>query len=102
MAKEKVIVRRLEAIENLGNMDILCSDKTGRLTPGSVTLQAYLDASGGSSAQVLRWGSINSTLETGKRNMLDEGFAISSASRECASGYRFGTYVELATRGLHQ
>jgi len=38
-----VIVKRLEAIENLGNMDILCSDKTGTLTLGAVNLQAHVD-----------------------------------------------------------
>jgi P-type Mg2+ transporter len=71
MAKEKVIVRRLEAIENLGNMDILCSDKTGTLTRGSVTVQAHVDAWGHDSPDVLRWAGINSALETGMQNALD-------------------------------
>ena len=71
MAKEKVIVRRLEAIENLGNMDVLCSDKTGTLTRGSVTVQASLDATGTDAPGVLRWARVNSALETGMRNALD-------------------------------
>ena len=71
MAKEKVIVRRLEAIENLGNMDILCSDKTGTLTRGSVTVQAQVDAWGKDSPDVLRWARVNSALETGMQNALD-------------------------------
>jgi P-type Mg2+ transporter len=71
MAKEKVIVRRLEAIENLGNMDTLCSDKTGTLTRGSVTVQAQVDAWGRDSSEVLRWACINSALETGMQNALD-------------------------------
>jgi len=71
MAKEKVIVRRLEAIENLGNMDVLCSDKTGTLTRGSVTVQAQVDAWGNDAQDVLRWARVNSALETGTQNALD-------------------------------
>jgi P-type Mg2+ transporter len=54
MAREKVIVKRLEAIENLGNMDVLCSDKTGTLTRGAVTLQRHVDPWGTESDAVLR------------------------------------------------
>ena len=85
MANQQVIVRRLEAIENLGNMDTLCSDKTGTLTRGSVTVQAFLDAAGNASQDVLRWAAINSSLETGMRNMLDT--AILAASPPESAGY---------------
>ena len=71
MAKDKVIVKRLEAIENLGNMDVLCSDKTGTLTLGSVVLQTHVDAWGTESAAVLKWACINSALESGIRSPLD-------------------------------
>src|SRR5260370_1237550 len=56
MAREKVIVKRLEAIENLGNMDILCSDKTGTLTLGAVNLQAHVDVAGGEAPEYVGGG----------------------------------------------
>jgi Mg2+-importing ATPase len=71
MAREKVIVRRLEAIENLGNMDVLCSDKTGTLTLGVVTVSSCVDAWGRDSESVLKWACVNSALESGVRSPLD-------------------------------
>ena len=72
MARGKVIVKRLAAIENLGNMDVLCSDKTGTLTRGSVTLGAARRRRGrGVGQDVLRWACVNSALESGMRSPLD-------------------------------
>jgi Mg2+-importing ATPase len=71
MAQGKVIVKRLAAIEHLGNMDILCSDKTGTLTQGVVALSKYVDAKGAQSEEVLRWACVNSALESGIRSPLD-------------------------------
>src|SRR4051794_14891284 len=71
MAQGKVIVKRLAAIEHLGNMDVLCSDKTGTLTRGVVTLGQHVDASGIESEDVLRWACVNSALESGIRSPLD-------------------------------
>jgi len=71
MARQKVIVKRLEAVENLGNMDVMCCDKTGTLTRGAVTLQRHVDPWGSESERVLRWACINSALEMGVRSPLD-------------------------------
>jgi Mg2+-importing ATPase len=66
-----VIVKRLSAIENLGSMDVLCSDKTGTLTRGVLELDAALDADGRASQDVLRDACINARFETGLGNPLD-------------------------------
>jgi Mg2+-importing ATPase len=71
MAHGKVIVKHLSAIENLGTMDVLCSDKTGTLTLGALKMQSAVDALGSSSEDVLRWACINSALEGGVRSPLD-------------------------------
>jgi P-type Mg2+ transporter len=71
MAKKGVIVRRLEAIENLGSMDVLCTDKTGTLTEGVIALSAAVDADGRESAEVRRLAYLNAAMETGIANPLD-------------------------------
>ncbi len=71
MARGKVIVKHLAAIEHLGNMDVLCSDKTGTLTRGAVVLEEHVDIGGVDSAAVLRWACVNSALESGVRSPLD-------------------------------
>jgi Mg2+-importing ATPase len=72
MAKRGVIVRQLNAIENLGSMDLLCTDKTGTLTEGVVQLNSALDAQGNPSDDVLRWAFLNAAFETGLSNPLDD------------------------------
>ena len=72
MARSGVIVRRLEAIENLGSMDILCTDKTGTLTEGVVRLDAALDAGGETSDDVYRLAYLNAYFQSGIPNPLDE------------------------------
>ena len=71
MAENGVIVRRLEAIEDLGSMDILCTDKTGTLTAGVMALDATVDADGTASTEVLRLAFLNAKLESGIENPLD-------------------------------
>jgi len=71
MARQKVIVKHLPAIQNLGSIDILCSDKTGTLTTGELTLERGVDGFGRPTPEVLRLGALNSALETGIRSPLD-------------------------------
>ncbi len=72
MAEQKVIVKRLAAIENFGSMNVLCSDKTGTLTEGVVHLQGALDVTGQSSDKTLLYAYLNAVFETGFANPIDE------------------------------
>ena len=65
MARERVIVRRLASIENLGGMDVLCSDKTGTLTEGKVRLHAVVDATGRPSERTGLYAYLNASLQSG-------------------------------------
>lgn len=71
MARQKVVVKHLAAIQNLGSVDVLCSDKTGTLTGGVMKLEQSLDALGGKSEHTLLLGYLNSKFETGIRNPLN-------------------------------
>ncbi|MDM7923600.1 MAG: magnesium-translocating P-type ATPase [Pyrinomonadaceae bacterium] len=77
MAKRGVIVRRLNAIENLGSMDVLCTDKTGTLTEGTVRLEAAVDTAGNGSDAVFRLAFLNAALQSGLVNPLDEAITAS-------------------------
>ena len=72
MARRHVIVRHLAAIQNLGSIDILCTDKTGTLTTGEMTLAGSVDLSARPSARVLELAYANSFFETGVGNALDQ------------------------------
>jgi Mg2+-importing ATPase len=72
MARRKVIVKQLASIENLGSMNVLCSDKTGTLTEGRVRLDKALDVYGVQSGKALLYAYINASFETGYSNPIDE------------------------------
>ncbi len=72
LARHGVLVRRLNAIENLGRMDILCTDKTGTLTEGVARVDAAYDQAGQPSASVMELAALNAALQTGLANPLDQ------------------------------
>jgi len=72
MSRKKVIIKRLNAIQNFGAMDVLCTDKTGTITEGKIILEKYLDVLGGTSTRVMHYGYLNSYHHTGLKNIMDE------------------------------
>jgi Mg2+-importing ATPase len=72
MAQRKVIVKRLAAIENFGSMDVLCSDKTGTLTRGQITVDRHVNLAGESDEDVIRLAALNSAHQTGLRSPMDD------------------------------
>lgn len=72
MSKHKVIIKRLNAIQNIGAMDILCTDKTGTLTMDKIVLEQHLNILGEEDGEVLKWACLNSYYQTGLKNLLDK------------------------------
>lgn len=71
LSKKKIVVKRLNSIQNFGAMDILCTDKTGTLTEDKIVLETYLNVSGKEDNNVLLHGYLNSFHQTGLKNLLD-------------------------------
>jgi len=71
MARDKVIVKRLNAIQNFGAMEVLCTDKTGTLTQDRIILKRHLDINGNASERVLQFAYLNSHFQSGLKNLLD-------------------------------
>jgi len=71
MAEKKVIIKRLESIENFGSMNVLCSDKTGTLTEGTMHLKSFASTDGNENEKVLLYSYLNSSFETGYNNPID-------------------------------
>jgi Mg2+-importing ATPase len=86
MAARGVIVRRLESIENLGSMDVLCTDKTGTLTEGQIVLDGALAPDGAPSGMVAELAVLNASLQTGIDNPLDAAIVAAAPSHAPASG----------------
>jgi P-type Mg2+ transporter len=82
MARKKVIVKRLNSIQNFGAMDVLCTDKTGTLTQGKIMLEKHLDVHGNPSEKVLHFGYLNSYHHTGLKNLLDQAILDHEELRE--------------------
>lgn len=91
MARTRVIVRRLNAIQNLGAMDVLCTDKTGTLTQDRIILEYSRDIHGKDDDDVLRHAFLNSWLQTGLKNLLDAAVvshADEKRMQDLRQGYR--------------
>ncbi len=71
MSNKKVIVKNIDAIQNFGAMDILCTDKTGTLTQDRIVLEMHLDIYGNENEEVLEFAFLNSFYQTGLKNLLD-------------------------------
>ncbi len=82
MAKQQVIVKRLSSIENFGSMNILCSDKTGTITEGIVTLKDALDIEGNHSEKTLQFAWLNASLQQGFHNPIDEAICSQYKNKE--------------------
>ncbi len=92
MARRKVVVKRLNAIQNFGAMDVLCTDKTGTLTQDRIILEHHLSLDGHNNAHILRLALLNSLHQSGVRNLMDQAIArfadISPADRQAVGSYR--------------
>lgn len=80
LEKKKVLVKNIKSIQNLGTIDILCTDKTGTLTQDKIVLQKYIDFNGEEDLSILKYAYLNSLLSTGLKNIVDR--AIISFGKE--------------------
>jgi P-type Mg2+ transporter len=82
MVRNRVIVKRLNSIEDLGSMNVLCIDKTGTLTIDRIILERHLDVLGGANDEVLQYAYLNSFFQTGLKNLLDAAILQHGELRE--------------------
>lgn len=90
LAKKKTLVKKIEAIQNLGAIDILCTDKTGTLTENKITLQKYIDALGNENETILGYAYLNSYYSTGIKNLVDKAvidYAVKNNIQEQLKNY---------------
>ena len=71
LAKKKTLVKNIQSIQNIGSMDILCTDKTGTLTMNNIVLQKYINVEGNDDENILKAAYLNSSLGTGLKNLVD-------------------------------
>ena len=91
MSKKQTIVKRLGSIQTFGEMDVLCTDKTGTLTQDEIVLEKYMDSQGREDKRVLRHAFLNSYFQTGLKNLMD--LAIISRAEKEDLGFLKGDYV---------
>ena len=91
MSKKKTIVKKLDAIQNFGAMNILCTDKTGTLTEDRIVLEKYLDINGEEDTKILKHAFLNSYFQTGLKGNIDEAVikrALENGMQEIADKYK--------------
>jgi Mg2+-importing ATPase len=88
MSRRKVVVKRLNAIQNFGAMDVLCTDKTGTLTLDKIVLERHLDLYGEESDEALEYGYLNSRFQTGLKNLMDKAVLEHRDLEPSAAHYR--------------
>jgi len=88
MSRRKVVVKRLNAIQNFGAMDVLCTDKTGTLTLDKIVLERHLDLDGEESDKALEFGYLNSRFQTGLKNLMDKAVLEHRDLEAAATRYR--------------
>lgn len=93
MSKKKVIIKNLNSIQNLGAMDILCTDKTGTLTQDKVVLEYHLNIDGEEDDRVLRHAFLNSYFQTGLKNLID--LAVIAKQQELGSDDLTSRYIKV-------
>ena len=93
MSRKKVMIKNLGAIQNLGSMDILCTDKTGTLTQDRVVLEYHLNVDGEEDERILRHGFLNSYFQTGLKNLID--LAVISRQQELGAGELIRRYTKV-------
>ncbi len=103
LSHDHVIVKRLDAIQDLGAVDVLCTDKTGTLTEDRIVLERHLDVNGREDARVLRYAFLNSYFSTGVKNLIDNAIidrALAEGTDEVDAAANGGavTAEELAER----
>lgn len=94
LSQQKVIVKRLDAIQNLGAMDILCTDKTGTLTQDKIVLESHTDVFGANCERVLRYAWLNSYYQTGLKNLLDVAVLSSMAESKDSQSQAANTLAD--------
>ena len=95
MAKRKVVVKRLNAIQNFGAMDILCTDKTGTLTQDKIILEHHLDINGQVDPSVLQLAWLNSYYQSGMKNLMDKAIIRFAEEKTSVKKVGVGLYSKI-------
>lgn len=93
MSRQKVVIKNLNAIQNLGSIDVLCTDKTGTLTRDRVVLEKHLNVDGEEDGRVLRHAFLNSYFQTGLKNLID--LAVIAKQRQSGADSLIAAYTKV-------